>query len=130
MFAAIALIAAGIGFLAVAGDPPARAAALGIPPTGLVGIILGAALAFATLLGFLVPWPSDRTWPRQRRWLAVLLALALAVPLSGVATLFVDAGAQVGGGSYCAGCVAAGLGGLLGGLTLAWSTIGGAPPRR
>jgi Protein kinase domain len=130
MFAAIALVAAGIGFLAVAGDPPARAVALGIPPIGLVGVILGAALAFAALLGFLVPWPSDRTWPRQRRWLAVLLALVLAVPLSGVATLFVDAGAQVGGGSYCAGCVAAGLGGLLGGVTLAWSTIGGTPPRR
>jgi hypothetical protein len=42
----------------------------------------------------------------------------------------VDAGAQVGGGFYCAGCVAAGLGGLLGGLTLAWGTIGGTPPRR
>jgi hypothetical protein len=129
MFAAIALVAAGIGLLVAAGDPPARAAALGIPPAGLIGVILGAALAIAAPLGFLVPWPSDRAWPHQRRWLAVLLALVLAVPLSGVATLFVDAGAQVGGGSYCAGCVAAGLGSLLGGLTLAWGTLGGTPSR-
>ena len=65
MFAAIALVAAGIGFLAVEGIRRRGAPALGIPPTGLVGIILGAALAFAALLGFLVPWPSDRTWPRS-----------------------------------------------------------------
>jgi len=123
-FAASALAAGGLGFLAIAGDPAARAAALGIPPLLLVGLIVVAALGSAAALALLAPWPAQRRRPKTQRWLAFALALVLAVPLSGLAALFVDASAQVDG-SYCAGCAAVGLGGVLGGLALAWGATAG-----